>query len=128
MKKKTRKTQNNNLDMAYLKAQNLYSFTLQAALDQVSTRALPSSFLHKCLDTPDAQHSICGIFCFDFPNLVRIRMLFHRDCPPGSFSLNVVFSDVRVAIWVPFTDGQLYLHMKRASLIVEIKFLPLASD
>lgn len=114
--------------MAYLKAQNLYSFTLQAAPDQVSTRTLPSSFLHKYLHTPDAQNSICGIFCFDFPNLVRICMLFHRDCPPGSFSLDVFFFDIRVAIWVPFTAGQLYLHMKRASLIVEIKFLPLASN
>ena len=29
---------------------------------------------------------------------------------------------------IPFMAGQLYLHMKRVSLIVEIKFLPLASD
>ena len=85
--------------MAHLKAQKLSSFTLQAAPDQVSTRALPSSFLHKCLHIPGAQHSICGIFGFDFPNLVRICMLFHRDCPPGSFSLDVFFSDIRVDIY-----------------------------
>lgn len=64
--------------MAHLKAQKLSSFTMQAAPDQVSTRALPSSFLHKCLHTPGAQHSICGIFGFDFPNRENLYVVSQR--------------------------------------------------
>lgn len=52
-------------------------------------------------------------------------MLFHRGCPPGSFSLAVFFPGIRVAVWVLFTAGRLHLHMKRASLIVGISFFQL---